>query len=85
MLEPIEENRGAKLKVVIGWIEGQGSVLMSPRLAYFGLMNGMEPTRLQLQEMMNVLMKHVYVIQGSPKMWVHDPGGEFGVTENDWH
>ena len=61
LLEPIEENGGAELKVVIGWIEGQGSVPV------------------------NALMKHVYLIQGSPKMWVHDPGGEFGVTKNDWH
>jgi len=51
LLEPIEENGGAELKVVIGWIEGQGSEPMSSRVVYSGLMNGMEPTRLQLQEM----------------------------------
>jgi len=85
LLEPVEENGGAELKVVIGWIEGQGSVPMSPRMVYSGLMNGREPTPFQLQEMTNVLMKHVYLMQGSPKIWVHNPGGEFGVTKNDWH
>jgi len=85
LLEPIEENGGAELKVVIGWIEGQGSVATSSRVVYSGLMDGMEQTPFQLQEMANDLIKHVYSMQGLPKVWVLNPGGEFGVTKNDWH
>jgi len=85
LLKPIEENGGAELKVAIGRNEESASEPISSRMVYFGLMGGMEPTRLQLQEMANVLMKHVNMMQGAPKVWVHDPGGEFGVTNDNWH